>query len=1148
MDFFNSLSQIAKNKDRFKQWETNQKDGQARREELYKRRQYTDAEIAKAKALGENIIDVVDIMDNHSESVAENVETATEPIVGIAPTLGFLAALGINYKLNLKKNYKQIYNIEQKYAENAANKELVEKIRDFNHNNNINNGFSYYDLTSKREIKRIKNSQLKSEATKVFKQFEKDIAKYKRANTFGWIAVGAATLASFIGANIYAAKLQVDSSKIARYQARESLKNPKAFVTYTPEQIAKAKEEIQKHPELLKEKKKEKLQTGMFKSIINLFKDRKAYKQSIKNDKDESKIVTRELTPEELKCAKQDQEVIQRTVRIINNEAEKYSQNMEVAAEVIINGTPFLGAAIGGAVGWVLNKFGVIEKYIDKKVSQNGSEETKNLYADLKKGKESGKTIHFKWGKFFDSYMRDLRKNTSINTETGVKEVKHKQRDIVKKSKRVISALLAHPWGKKGIIGAVGAFVTSIAGLMIGLKLQKSAARAGRYTAKRELEKDPRNFIGYTEDDYNEVKDVKSNKKGISKVKEIIMFIPTVMKQYWAYEKYKKLEYKEKQVLNEQLQKQEITDEQLREAKNLQRKLFNTFEKVDDNSQTYSESTEAAIDIAQPFVMYGGLAALASPFIIAGIQIKRGKLSAAKVLNKITGFFSKSSERMKSKWFKKYLNNVADNVSKTVQNTNVHQKPIGTLIKGVDFKNDGTAIIISKIFQNIKNSTTEFRKLDNEAQRKLLSQLSYEIGDKLSVINPKLAKKLDDIISSFNWRVDSPQARADILDIITNPQSIKAMSKERYQKAYDFINSTIKKLNANNTTYEEYRKSIDILYTNIQNHVKKINTDKLKEMVSKIDEIPILAGKVDKAEFEKIIKNIEDIKTQVERYNIENAVNALFSQKNMVTVIESINKAKAKFNEIPEMVNKYPQLKALMKEFELIGSDILQNHQKELAQLEKLGIKVPKDGKVTFESGKEMYESIKNLKIQDIKKLLTDRSPKAVLNRFKNKITNMSDDDFAMYVERIRFSSMDKKTLLEIIPKLEKIFDNIPKAESQKIWNKIVEEMQTHPDEFLQLLRSGKIGKIFMTPGLEKAIAAAGISWAVFTLALTYAIESWLADIQLKAGRLGVMKAIEGLEDPRYYADIEPAKQTTQVPQAPANQSNSSSLLKKFSQ
>ena len=35
-------------------------------------------------------------------------------------------------------------------------------------------------------------------------------------------------------------------------------------------------------------------------------------------------------------------------------------------------------------------------------------------------------------------------------------------------------------------------------------------------------------------------------------------------------------------------------------------------------------------------------------------------------------------------------------------------------------------------------------------------------------------------------------------------------------------------------------------------------------------------------------------------------------------------------------------------------------------------------------------------------------------------------------------------------------------------------------------------------------------------------IETWLADMQLKAGRLGVMKAMEALDDPAYYADIEP--------------------------
>ena len=473
------------------------------------------------------------------------------------------------------------------------------------------------------------------------------------------------------------------------------MKDPKAFVTYTPEQIAKAKEEVEKHPELKDAKKKEKLNTGLFKSIINLFKDRKAYLNSVKNDTDESKIITRELTPDEIIKAKQDKEVIQRTVRVINNEAEKYSQNMEVAAEVLINGTPFLGAAIGGGIGWILNKLGVIEKFVDKNVDKNGSDKTKELYADLKKGKESGKSVLRKWFKFNESFFEDLRMTennikvedkTTEEIKTAKKAAKKAPKDIVKYAKRLVVSAFAHPIGKNWIIGGVGAVVTGIAGALIGLKLQKSAARAGRYTAKRELEKDPKNFIGYTEDDYNEVNDVKSNKKSDSKIKEIITFLPKTIKQYFEYEKYKKNEYKDKQLLQDELMKQEVSEKQMKDAKNLQRKLFNTFEKVDDNSQTYSESMEAAIDIAQPFVMYAGVLTMLSPLIFYGVQAYRGKVTPAKILNKFAGFLNKSSERMKSNWFKKYLKNVAENVGTKVQATEVNTKPLGILMSGIHLK------------------------------------------------------------------------------------------------------------------------------------------------------------------------------------------------------------------------------------------------------------------------------------------------------------------------------------------------------------------------------------------------------------------------------------------------------------------------------
>ena len=1055
MDFFNSLSQISKNSGNFKKWEENQKDETAKREELYNRRKYSDEEIARAKALGENIIDVIDIMDNHSESVAENVETATQPLVALSPYLGVGIAGGAVYKTIYKPNLKRYQDFRKEFFESEDFKNFEKKYYELGHENG-KRSFVWAEglVTDKKSIeKNIHNAELKEQALKLYDKYTKGTAFYKRGNKLSIAAVVASAIASFIGMNIYAAKLQVDSSKIARYQARESLKDPKYFVTYTPEQIAKAKEELDKHPELKDAKKKEKLNTGLFKSIINLFKDRKAYLNSVKNDTDESKIITRELTPDEIIKAKQDKEVIQRTVRVINNEAEKYSQNMEVAAEVLINGTPFLGAAIGGGIGWILNKFGVIEKFVDKRVEKNGSAKTKELYADLKKGKESGRSVLTKWTKFNNSFFDDLRNSENkINTEgksaDELREIKRatkkRPKDFVKYAKRLVVSAFAHPIGKNWIIGGVGAVVTGIAGALIGLKLQKSAARAGRYTAKRELEKDPKNFIGYTEDDYNEVNDVKSNKKSDSKIKEIITFLPKTIKQYFEYEKYKKNEYKDKQLLQEELMKQEVSEKQMKDAKNLQRKLFNTFEKVDDNSQAYSESMEAAIDIAQPFVMYAGILTMLSPLIFYGVQTYRGKVTPAKILNKFAGFLNKSSERMKSNWFKKYLKNVAENVGTKVQDTQVSSKPLGVLMSGIHLKNDSIYDIVTKFWKNIQGSTAEIAKMDKHKQWEEIFKLQEGINNTLKMKDPEFTKAVQSVFDRILYE-GNPQSRADALSIIVNPKSIKDMPIERYKEACHLIDSVVSSITHN-------KHANGRMWEQIKDFAEQINPEEIKNMIH--------------------------------------------------------------LGENPDM------------------------QQKILKELDK----------------------IKSLKIKDIIDQIPaqNRSPKTILNNFKTKLSALSDDDFAREMERLNLErlGMDKKTMLEIIPKLEKILENIPKEEMSAIQNKIIDEFCAHPDEFIKLLSSGKIGSILVTPGLKKALAAAGISWAAFTLVMTYAIEAWLADIQLKAGRLGVMKAIEGLDDYRYYANVEKDESAAlptqtagqEAPSASSENQVNSNLLAKLKQ
>ena len=118
-------------------------------------------------------------------------------------------------------------------------------------------------------------------------------------------------------------------------------------------------------------------------------------------------------------------------------------------------------------------------------------------------------------------------------------------------------------------------------------------------------------------------------------------------------------------------------------------------------------------------------------------------------------------------------------------------------------------------------------------------------------------------------------------------------------------------------------------------------------------------------------------------------------------------------------------------------------------------------------------------------------------------------------------NKLDKDSLVKILSNVEGVIDNIPKEELKNIMNSIIKEFNKNPDEFVKLVRDGKIASIFMTPGLKKTLSAIGISIPVVTIIFTYIVESWLAGMQIKAGRLGVMKSLEDLNDPRYYANLE---------------------------
>ena len=150
--------------------------------------------------------------------------------------------------------------------------------------------------------------------------------------------------------------------------------------------------------------------------------------------------------------------------------------------------------------------------------------------------------------------------------------------------------------GSLAMVGLAGTYV---------VKVQKEAARIGRFKAKQELLKDPHNFITYSDEQLDTVKDLKSPPKAkrspVDKLNDSIKFFFQVVKDYKEYEKYKKTTGKEEQKLDKALLKINVSEKQLQDAKSLQKNAFMSFEKMDEMAQRYTDDMEAATDIGKTF-------------------------------------------------------------------------------------------------------------------------------------------------------------------------------------------------------------------------------------------------------------------------------------------------------------------------------------------------------------------------------------------------------------------------------------------------------------------------------------------------------------------------------------------------------------------
>lgn len=135
-------------------------------------------------------------------------------------------------------------------------------------------------------------------------------------------------------------------------------------------------------------------------------------------------------------------------------------------------------------------------------------------------------------------------------------------------------------------IGLLGVVLVSASTASI----QKQAARVGRFKIKQELMKHPEQLVYVSDEKTGEITDVeiKTDKK-----ESIFKFLRNAWKNNKEFNKWKKTEGIYEKNTAKAMEQLELSEEQIKDAKRLQHNTFKTFNKVDENSQKYSESIEA---------------------------------------------------------------------------------------------------------------------------------------------------------------------------------------------------------------------------------------------------------------------------------------------------------------------------------------------------------------------------------------------------------------------------------------------------------------------------------------------------------------------------------------------------------------------------
>lgn len=304
MDVINSYKSYKKYLPEYTQWRDEQDLERERRLEYLNKN--PDKMNAEDIERGKILLRAIDVMDEYSQSNAEDMEVATDFAMGQVVGLASMAGTFVGFSLGQVKGVQ-----------------------------------------------------------KFISKFVKDPLKWQLVLNMVPSIVGSTigTLAAF-PAIIWATKAKVSASRKGRFEAmNKDLQNPALFAVLTPEQqkkvdeLAKGIELEDREKKRLEQKKNFSLNPAeSFRTLKKYYKEDGVYKeQKAEFDKkiQENKgNFNQKLSEEQIKNAKRDQQILVEMVRKLDVASQDYAENTELATNTVTT----LALGTGGLVGWISNK------------------------------------------------------------------------------------------------------------------------------------------------------------------------------------------------------------------------------------------------------------------------------------------------------------------------------------------------------------------------------------------------------------------------------------------------------------------------------------------------------------------------------------------------------------------------------------------------------------------------------------------------------------------------------------------------------------------------------------------------------------------------------------------------------------------------